>query len=183
MSLSDYEQQRLAKIAENHRMLVALGLETAIEEMAIPKETAAKKQPVEPVLTEGQRTSLANASQWLERFELWLRGVVSETNANATVARVRDLVSGQGVHLKGYGRAFEGRAISITHTPFHELFMTYAHSHFYPGAAPPHESVFAPLPAPAQPRPPQLLIRIKDDCPCIVSRGKTTGAMMIEGVA
>ena len=26
------------------------------------------------------------------------------------------------------------RAISIAHTPFHELFYTYARSHFYPGA-------------------------------------------------
>eukprot|EP00966_Prymnesium_polylepis_P071587 1662793-Prymnesium_polylepis.1 len=112
--LSDYEQQRLANIAENHRMLASLGLNTAVQERQVsPSPSAKKKQPGEVELSEVQRAALSRADQWLERFEVWLRGQVSKLNADTTMARVLELVSGQGVHIKGAGRAFEGRDITI----------------------------------------------------------------------
>ena len=128
MDLSDYELERLKKIAENKRMLVALGLETEAEQMrfapkstkqasasaASMKQDAAKKQKAEPErLTEAQRAALSRAHQWMERFEVWLRGQVSQLNADTTMKRVEELASGRGVYLHGYGLAFEGRAVSI----------------------------------------------------------------------
>ena len=128
MDLSDYELERLKKIAENKRMLVALGLETEAEQMrfapkstkqasasaASMKQNAAKKQKAEPErLTEAQRAALSRAHQWMERFEVWLRGQVSQLNADTTMKRVEELASGRGVYLHGYGLAFEGRAVSI----------------------------------------------------------------------
>ena len=115
--LSAYEEARLARVAENERMLIALGLETAVRQCRTPRPkpaaSAPRKPKAAPSLTEEQRETLANAAQWLERFEVWLRGEVSQANADKTMDRVRELVSGQGVHLKGYGVAFEGRAVSI----------------------------------------------------------------------
>ena len=128
MDLSDYELERLKKIAENKRMLIALGLETEAEQMrfapkstkqasasaASMKQNAAKKQKAEPErLTEAQRAALSRAHQWMERFEVWLRGQVSQLNADTTMKRVEELASGRGVYLHGYGLAFEGRAVSI----------------------------------------------------------------------
>jgi hypothetical protein len=128
MDLSNYELERLKKIAENKRMLIALGLETEAEQMRFaPKSTkqasasaasmkhiAPKKQKAEPErLTEAQRAALSRAHQWMERFEVWLRGQVSQLNADTTMKRVEDLASGRGVYLHGYGLAFEGRAVSI----------------------------------------------------------------------
>ena len=82
-SLSDYELARLDKIAENKRMLIALGIETAAEQCRRERSTPKASAPSSSTqkretnhLTEEQRTLLSNASQWLERFELWLRGQV-----------------------------------------------------------------------------------------------------------
>ena len=128
MDLSAYELERLKKIAENKRMLIALGLETEAEQMrfapkstkqasapaASKKQNETKKQKAEPErLTEAQRAALSRAHQWMERFEVWLRGQVSQLNADTTMRRVEELASGRGVHLHGYGLAFEGRAVSI----------------------------------------------------------------------
>jgi hypothetical protein len=116
--LSAYEESRLRSIAENKAKLIALGLETAAEQCRHKKPPSfsgkKRKAPEPPTLTDEQRAALSKANQWLERFEVWLRGEVSQSNADKTMERVRDLVSGAGVHLKGYGTAFAGRPISIS---------------------------------------------------------------------
>ena len=90
MSLSAYEEARLARIAENNAMLVALGIETVSEQLQ--KQQKAKMAAAagggggnrnqQPSLTDAQRAALANAGQWLERFEVWLREGVSKYNAD-----------------------------------------------------------------------------------------------------
>ena len=117
--LSAYEEERLKKIAENKRMLIALGIETEVQQMRFEikaKSSPSAKKKAEPeLLTDDQRAALSRAGQWLERFEVWLRGEVSQLNADIArrSAGRGKLVSGQGVHLKGHGVAFGGRAISI----------------------------------------------------------------------
>ena len=74
------------------------------------KHIAPKKQKAEPErLTEAQRAALSRAHQWMERFEVWLRGQVSQLNADTTMRRVEELASGRGVHLHGYGATTFGR--------------------------------------------------------------------------
>ena len=118
--LSAYEEERLRRIAENKRKLIELGIETDAEQQRRERRAklsqispGSKKKAEPPPLTDDQRAALAGASQWIERFEVWLRDDVSQANADKTMERVRELVSGQGVRLKGFGLAFAGRTISI----------------------------------------------------------------------
>ena len=56
--LSDYEEQRLAKIDENRRMLIALGLESAVAsttKQGAQAKKLTKKPPAEEALTDEQR--------------------------------------------------------------------------------------------------------------------------------
>ena len=78
--LSAYEEERLKKIAENKRMLIALGIETEVQQMrfeikAKSSPSAKKKAEPEP-LTDDQRAALSRAGQWLERFEVWLLSLI-----------------------------------------------------------------------------------------------------------
>ena len=118
--LSAYEEARLAKIAENRAKLIALGLED--EDTRLPTSPSGRtatpsgggrqsKEP--PPLSDAQKAALAACSDWLPRFEVWLRGNVSHDNANKTMDRVKELVSGKGVYLRGYGIAFGNQAVSI----------------------------------------------------------------------
>ena len=119
--LSAYELERLANIKRNEEVLRQLGL---ISDTGTPVHkfaTAAapsqgSKRKGLPPLSAAQRAALADASGWLERFELWLRDDVSAYNADKVMERVRELVSGSGVELSGLGGplAFEGRLISIS---------------------------------------------------------------------
>ena len=165
--LSEYERQRLERIEDNKRMLVALGIETASEQcrqqpkpvatqglsprapkapqakqrmcyrhaglsadaseaarertlseaavqLEMPAAASSPRASGPPQLTEEQRATLAASRGWLSQFETWLRGAVSADNANKTMDRVRELVSGQGVSLPGGHMALKGRAVCIS---------------------------------------------------------------------
>lgn len=114
--LSAYELERLANIKRNQEVLRSLGL---VSESGAPSLNLARKAVTSPgrgppLLSATQRAALADASGWLERFELWLRSDVSPSNADKVMERVRELVSGRGVLLSGGTcQAFEGRTISM----------------------------------------------------------------------
>lgn len=115
--LSEYEKARLARIEENKRMLVALGIEEASSQCRhkTPAASKSKARAGPPPLSDVQRAALARAEQWLERFECWLRGECSRANADKVMERVSELVSGRGVALKGgVEPAYLGRAVSIS---------------------------------------------------------------------
>ena len=115
--LSEYERARLANIAENRKILVSLGLEDewrlTSKRTPTSTESSQKRSKEPPPLTEEQKAALARCADWLPRFEVWLRGEVSVDNANKTMDRVKELVSGKGVYLRGFGVAFSGTAVSI----------------------------------------------------------------------
>lgn len=71
-----------------------------------------------PPLSDEQRANLAAAKEgWLGKMEAWLRSSgASEFNTKKVMERVYELVSGQGVPLRGLysGAAFEGRAVKLT---------------------------------------------------------------------
>ena len=133
--LSEYERARLANIAENRKILVSLGLEdewrlTSKRSTTQPEAPNQKRSKEPPPLTEEQKAALARCADWLPRFEVWLRGEVSVDNANKTMDRVKELVSGKGVYLRGFGVAFSGTAVSI----FDDLvsLRAFAHAKFGP---------------------------------------------------
>ena len=88
--LSEYEKARLARIEENKRMLVALGIEEASSQCRhkTPAASKSKARAGPPPLSDVQRAALARAEQWLERFECWLRGECSRERRQGDGARL-----------------------------------------------------------------------------------------------